>query len=176
MILEMTSNIHYAFAREDETSDEPPFRDLFGNVFDDLKCPSGTEKFEELSLEQLRRRYLGFQSFDDVMGLNRTSPRDPLLKKDPWVDEEFFADEHASHLQPFRLDAIQWHAIAALTSNAFDGLPTAITDEVGAGKTLSTLGFFNQIIRFRDYHVTNKLFPATEFGRCHVAICSQSPC
>jgi hypothetical protein len=162
---EMLADIDWALNRDelDEPHAEVTYADDFANTFDQAPCPTGTEEYEKLTRNELRTQYIGVASLEDIPGLNKAMPLDPLIKRNPWVDLAFYAE--ASNLQPFRLDDIQLLGMAAILRNAFDGFPTGVTDEVGAGKTLTTLGVFNAVIRFRQYHNKNQLFPAQNFGK-----------
>jgi hypothetical protein len=159
---------HGAVGRDDleEPTIEAIHDDDLAKHFDAQPCPTGTEMYEKLSIKELREQYIGVASLDEVPGLNKMMPRDPLLDRDPWLNEEFFKD--SNNVQPLRLDPLQWHGIAACISNAFDGLPTTVTDEVGAGKTFLVLGIINEIMRFRVAHKETGTFPASAFRESRV--------
>jgi hypothetical protein len=161
---ELLADLETASGRDEIDEDQTQFShaEAFAAAHDAHAWPTGTERYENLSESVLATQYIGVGSFNDVPGINKIMPKDPLVARDPWKEPIFFQDE--KNVRPFRLDPLQWQAIAAYASNAFDGLPTSNNDECGTGKTYMSIGFVNMVHRFRAHHDETGGFPALEYS------------
>ena len=87
---------------------------------------------------------------------------DPTGKLNSWENlEEFLAAKAAGKLIPLE---VKWHqmvGIHKMITNAFEGKPVLLMDEVGVGKTLQVIATILMLANFRDYYDQNHNFPGS---------------
>jgi len=112
----------------------------------------GVEDFAEYTTDALWA-YLG------VSKIPFFNERYDLLNgQDGWSDAKVAEEiqQHGEWLVP------RWHqlvGIAKMLTNAFEGKPVLLMDDVGIGKTLQVVGLVAVLSYYREYHLQHKKFP-----------------
>lgn len=155
--------------KEVASTEEQPIPVVDNTIVDPVEWDEGVDNYKTVSVDVLCKK-LGIKPDADgrVQLPHFNKFIDPTGTQNPTDDPDAFSKDCAREGQiPLH---VHWHQLVGIhkmVSNAFNGLPVLLMDDVGVGKTLQVLGTIAILAFFRSYYAEHKKFPG-EFGTCHI--------